>query len=86
MLEFQPTKLCTLMCQLRYSKCLLPDGHRDHQVEEAQHHQTLQEMRALQDEYQPALEAEAGLVVLHRVVPPAEQTGMMESVQGPGLL
>ena len=86
MLEFQPTKLCILTCRRRYSKRLLPEGRRDRRAEEAQHHQTLQEMRALQDEYQPALEAEAGLVVLHRVVPPAEQTGMMESVQGPGLL
>ena len=86
MLEFQPTKLCTLMCQRRYSKCLLPDGRRDRRAEEAQHHHTLQEMPPLQDEYQPALEAEAGLVVLHRVVPPAERTGEMESVRGPGLL
>ena len=86
MLEFQPTKLCIQTCRRRSSKRLLPDGRRDRLAEEAQHHHTLQEMQALQDEYQPALEAEAGLAVLHRVVPPAERTGKMKSVRGPGLL
>ena len=86
MLEFQPTKLCIQTCRRRSSERLLPDGRRDRLAEEAQHHHTLQEMQALQDEYQPALEVEAGLVILHRVVPPPEQTGKMENVQGLDLL
>ena len=86
MLVFQPTKLCIQTCRRRYSKRLFPDGRRDRQVEEAQHHHSLQETPPLPDEYQPALEVEAELVALHRVAPPAEQTGKMENVRGPDLL
>ena len=86
MLEFQLTKRCIQTCRRKYFKLLFPDGRPDRRAEEAQRHHTLQEMPPLQDEYQPALEVEAGLVVLHRVVPPAEQTGKMENVRGPGLL